>query len=61
MPKDNRCSASPDGKHDPDPASVAPAYDAGRNRGTDWIVEVCCQYCQRLGSMYIDPKDIQWD
>ena len=62
MPKDHKhCPASADGKHEPDPASIVAADGAGRNRGTDWIVDARCRYCQRSGSTFVDPKDIQWD
>lgn len=55
------CPDSPTGKHEPDPASVVAADGAGRNRGTDWIVDVRCQHCHRSGSTYIEPKEFQWD
>ena len=41
------CPESPDFKHHPDPASIKPADGAGRNRGTDWIVDVNCKHCGR--------------
>jgi len=54
------CSQSPDFKHHPDPASVKPADGAGRERGTDWIIDVNCKHCGRGGSVRIDPKDIEF-
>jgi hypothetical protein len=62
MPKDYKhCPVSADGKHEPDPTSITPADGAGRNRGTDWIADVCCRLCRESGAVIIDPKDIQWD
>jgi len=60
MPDPDFCPESEDHKHQPDPRSIAPADGAGRNRGTDWIVDVTCLKCGRNGSVSIDPKDIQW-
>jgi hypothetical protein len=54
------CPESPDFKHHADPASVKPADGAGRERGTDWIVDVNCKCCGRSGSVRIDPKDIEF-
>jgi hypothetical protein len=47
--------------HTPDPVSIAPADGAGRNRGTDWIIDVRCSKCGRLGSLRIDPAAIDFD
>jgi hypothetical protein len=55
------CPASADGKHEPDPTSIAPADGTGRNRGVDFIIDVRCRRCSESGSMFVDPKDIQWD
>ena len=52
------CPKSKDFKHHPDPAGITPADGAGKERGTDWIVDVNCKHCQRSGSIRIDPKDI---
>jgi hypothetical protein len=54
------CPKSPDFKHKPDPVSVKPADGAGRNRGTDWIVDVSCKCCGRSGSVRIDPEDVEF-
>ena len=54
------CPKSPDFRHHPDPASVKPADGAGRNRGTDWIVDVACKHCGRSGSVRIDPEDVEF-
>ncbi len=54
------CPKSPDFKHHPDPASVKPADGAGRNRGTDWIVDINCKHCSCSGSVRIDPADIEF-
>jgi hypothetical protein len=54
------CPKSPDFKHHPDPASIKPADGAGRNRGTDWIVDVNCKHCGRSGSVRIDPAEIEF-
>jgi hypothetical protein len=48
-------------RHVPDPASIQAADGAGRNRGTDWIVDVSCLNCGRSGSIRIDPADIDFD
>ena len=54
------CPKSLDFRHHPDPASVKPAEGAGRNRGTDWIVDVNCRHCGRSGSVRIDPAEIEF-
>ena len=54
------CPGSPDFKHHPDPAAIKPVDGAGRNRGTDWIVDVSCKHCGRSGSVRIDPDDIEF-
>jgi len=54
------CPKSSDFKHHPDPTSITPADGAGKNRGTDWIVDVNCRHCGRSGSVRIDPKDIEF-
>jgi hypothetical protein len=54
------CLKSKDFKHHPDPASVQPADGAGKNRGTDWIIDVRCSHCGRSGSVRIDPKEIEF-
>ena len=54
------CPRSPDFRHHPDPASVKAADGAGRNRGTDWIVDVNCKHCGRSGSVRIDPDEIEF-
>ena len=54
------CPKSPDYKHHPDPASIEAADGAGRNRGTDWLVDVNCKHCGRSGSVAIDPEDIEF-
>lgn len=54
------CPESPDFRHRPDPASITPADGAGRNRGTDWIVDVTCKHCGRSGSVRIDPDEIEF-
>lgn len=53
--KQTRCT------HRPDPSSITPADGAGRNRGTDWIVDVRCAYCGASGSIRIDPDKIEFD
>ena len=55
-----RSAQSPDYRHHPDPAGVKPADGAGRNRGTDWIVDVACKHCGRSGSVRIDPEDVEF-
>ena len=54
------CPKSPDYRHHPNPADIKPADGAGRNRGTDWIVDVSCEYCGRSGSVRIDPEGIEF-
>ena len=54
------CPNSTDFRHHPDPASIQPADGAGKNRGTDWIVDVSCKHCGRLGSVRVDPADVQF-
>ena len=54
------CPQSSDFKHDPDPSSIKAADGAGKERGTDWIVDVNCKHCGRSGSVRIDPKDIEF-
>ena len=56
----DRCAESPTGKHEPDPQSIQPADGAGRNRGTDWLIDTNCLHCGQSGSMRIDPSDFQW-
>lgn len=58
--REERCAKSPTGEHVPDPQSIQPADGAGRNRGTDWLIDVTCLHCGRGGSMRIDPSDFQW-
>ena len=36
------------------------ADGAGKNRGTDWIVDVSCKHCGRLGSLGLDPDEVQF-
>lgn len=60
VPSADRCPDSPTGRHQPDPRSIQPADGAGRNRGTDWIVDVRCIHCGRSGSTRIDPGNIEW-
>lgn len=47
--------------HEPDPADIKPADGAGRDRGTDWILDVTCKKCGRSGSIRIDPADVDFD
>jgi hypothetical protein len=54
------CPKSPDYRHHADPAGIKPADGAGRNRGTDWIVDVNCKHCGRSGSVRIDPDEIEF-
>lgn len=54
------CQKTTDGRHVPDPAGITPADGAGRNRGTDWIVDISCKKCGALGSTRINPEDVQW-
>jgi hypothetical protein len=54
------CPHSPDFRHHPDPAAIRPADGAGRNRGTDWIVDVDCRHCGRSGSVRIDAADVEF-
>ena len=54
------CPKSHDFRHDPDPAGIKPADGAGKNRGTDWIVDVACKHCGRSGSVRIDPEEIEF-
>jgi hypothetical protein len=54
------CPTSPDFDHHPDPASVKAADGAGKERGTDWILDINCKHCGRSGSVRIDPKDIEF-
>jgi hypothetical protein len=58
---ERRCDQSPTDRHVPDPQSVQAADGAGRNRGTDWIIDIRCVHCGRSGSMRIDPQGIQWE
>lgn len=51
----DRCS------HEPDPASIQPADGAGRNRGTDGIIDVRCKKCGMSGSMRVDLLGVAWD
>jgi hypothetical protein len=55
------CKGSKDGKHEPDPASIVPADGAGKDKGTDWIVDVWCKNCGESGSVRIDPDDVEFD
>ena len=32
----------------------------GKERGTDWIVDVNCKHCGRSGSVRIDPEDVEF-
>lgn len=56
-------SVDPDDRcfHDPDPASITAADGAGRNRGTDGIIDVRCKKCGMSGSMKIDLQEVQWE
>jgi hypothetical protein len=54
------CPKSPDFQHHPAPSSIKPADGAGKERGTDWIVDVNCKHCGRSGSVRIDPMDIEF-
>ena len=54
------CPDSPDHRHHPDLTSIHSADGAGRDRGTDWIVDVNCKHCGRLGSVRIDPDEIEF-
>ena len=47
---DLRCPESPDGEHHADPASVSPADGAGRNRGSDWLIDFACIHCGQSGN-----------
>ena len=55
------CVGASDGVHVPDPASPAVDSDAGRNRGTDWIVDIDCQNCGLNGSTRLDLESIEWE
>jgi hypothetical protein len=57
----SHCPDSPDGKHRANPATAQPDHDAGRNRGTDWIIDFNCIHCGQSGSLKVDPADIQWE
>jgi hypothetical protein len=52
------CPKSPDFEHEPDAGSIKAADGAGKERGTDWIIDANCKHCGRSGSVRIDPKDI---
>ncbi|MGO8750589.1 MAG: hypothetical protein ACLQNE_31965 [Thermoguttaceae bacterium] len=54
------CPKSPDFQHHPNPASISAADSAGKERGTDWIVDVNCKHCGRSGSVRIDPDEIEF-
>lgn len=41
-------------EHTPDPQTVAQA------QGVFWVVDVRCSKCGRLGSVPVQPADIQW-
>lgn len=57
---DRRCSNSPDGRHAADPASARGADGAGRNRGTDWLIDFNCLHCGQSGALRVNPADIKW-
>ena len=54
------CPQSKDFRHHPDPASITPADGAGKESGTDWIVDVTCKHCGRSGSVRIEPEEIEF-
>ena len=54
------CPQSKDYRHHPDPTSIKPADGAGKESGTDWIVDVNCKHCGRSGSVRIDPEEIEF-
>jgi len=54
------CPKSTDFKHHPDPSSIKAADGAGKNRGTDWIVDLSCKHCGRSGSVRIDSDQIEF-
>jgi hypothetical protein len=54
------CPSSPDFRHHPDPTSIKPADGAGRNRGTDWLIDLNCKSCGRSGCVRIDSEDIEF-
>lgn len=56
-----RCPTSPSGVHVADPASAVSADGAGRDRGTDWLIDFTCLHCGRSGAIRIEPTEIQWD
>lgn len=58
--EETQCAESPTGRHVPDPKSIRPADGTGRNRGTDWLIDVNCLHCGGSGSMLIEPNDLQW-
>jgi hypothetical protein len=58
---DSCCAFSPSGYHVADPASAAVADGAGRNWGTDWLIDFTCSHCGRSGAIRIEPADIRWD
>lgn len=49
------CSGASDGKHIPDPASIAPAD------GVEWVIDINCAKCGISGSMRVDPSELKWD
>jgi hypothetical protein len=58
--EEKQCAESPTGRHVPDPKSIRPADGTGRNRGTDWLIDVNCLHCGGSGSTWVDPNDLQW-
>ncbi len=56
---EERCAESPTGRHVPDPQSIRPADGTGRNRGTDYGMELNTAYpphhWRSFGSISIDP------
>jgi len=47
------CWKSPDRKHEPDLSTAMMQRPA-------WAVVALCRYCQRAGTLRVDPKEIQW-
>ena len=53
------CQKSKDGKHEPDPASIAPA-ECNAETG-QMLVDIWCKHCGISGSVGIEPGDIAWE
>jgi hypothetical protein len=55
IPDDLRCPATPDGRHEPDAATISHGRDT-----PDGVVDVNCGRCGCSGSLLLDPEAVQW-